>query len=342
MAAWALRTRGFDVEVLERTSIMRETSAASTKLLHGGLRYLEHGSFRLVREALAERSWWLAQAPGLCHPIELLLPIRKPSPRSRWKVQVGLWLYDQLAGKHLIHPFRWIPREEVVSGFPELQPQGLVGAFSFWDAQMDDHALGLWAAARAQEAGVRIREQCPVDAVGTDGFVRIAGATRGFDVVVNVAGPWIDELLRRSGVRSAYQLDLVRGSHLVTSRPCRRGVLAEVPRERRIGFVLPWKGGTLVGTTEVRQDAADGSRCSEQEADYLRKFYGSVMVEPMRDSEIIGSFAGVRPLIRSSRDPSKASREYAIERSGRLINVFGGKWTTARALADRIAEEACR
>jgi glycerol-3-phosphate dehydrogenase len=181
-----------------------------------------------------------------------------------------------------------------------------------------------------------------VDAVGTDGFVRIAGATRGFDVVVNVAGPWIDELLRRSGVRSAYQLDLVRGSHLVTSRPCRRGVLAEVPRERRIGFVLPWKGGTLVGTTEVRQDAADGSRCSEQEADYLRKFYGSVMVEPMRDSEIIGSFAGVRPLIRSSRDPSKASREYAIERSGRLINVFGGKWTTARALADRIAEEACR
>ena len=342
MSAWALRGRGCEVEVFEAGEVMGATSSASTKLLHGGLRYLEHGSFRLVREALAERGWWLSQAPHLCHAIELLLPVRAPGGRARWKLRAGLWLYDRLAGRNALRPHRWLDRDAALDAMPQLRPEGLLGAFSFWDGQMDDLELGRWAADRAREAGVRIHERSPVDTVAADGTVQGQVGSARYDLIVNVAGPWAAELLVRSGIRSNYRLDLVRGSHLVTNRPCKHGVLAEVPGDRRIGFVLPWKGGTLVGTTEVRQDGPSGAACSPDERGYIRRFHDSVLRSPLRDDEITGSFAGVRPLIRSADDPSRATREYAIERVGRLVTVFGGKWTTARALGERVAQEVER
>ena len=319
---------------------MRETSSASTKLLHGGLRYLENGEFRLVREALSERAWWLAQAPQLCRPIEIFLPIRAGSGRPRWKFGLGLWLYDLLAGRQGIKPHRWLNRDAALAALPGIRAEGLVGAYAFWDGQMDDLALGCWAAEQALSAGVRLRERCEVQAVGTEGSVRTEAGSESFDLVINVAGPWAGRLLERSGIPTDYRLDLVRGSHLITSRPCSAGILAEVTGERRIGFILPWKGKTLVGTTEVRQAGPDGAACSDEERRYMRAFHDSVIAAPIRDEEIVDSFAGVRPLIRSAADPSRATREYAIERRGKLVTVFGGKWTTARALGERVAREA--
>lgn len=342
MTAWSLRRRGCSVDLLDRSEAMRETSSASTKLLHGGLRYLEHGEFRLVREALAERAWWLAQAPQLCRPIEIILPVRSGRGRSKWKIGIGLRLYDLLAGRRGIAPHRWLDRNETLAAMPNLRQDGLVGSFAFWDGQMDDLELGRWAAQRAIDAGVRLRERCDVQALGTDGTVRTAAGEETFDLVVNAAGPWAAELLARSGVPTSYRLDLVRGSHLVTSRPCTHGVLAEVEGERRIGFLLPWKGGTLVGTTEVRQAGADGARCSDEERRYISAFHDSVLDSPLKDEEIVGTYAGVRPLISSAADPSRATREYAIERRGNLVTVFGGKWTTARALGERVAKEVGR
>jgi glycerol-3-phosphate dehydrogenase len=342
MTAWSLRKRGCEVVVFERGEAMRETSSASTKLLHGGLRYLENGEFRLVREALSERAWWLAQAPHLCRPIEIILPVRTGIGRPRWKIGLGLRIYDLLAGHQGILPHRWMDREATLAAIPGLRKEGLRGAFSFWDGQMDDLALGCWAAQQARSAGVLLRERCEVQAVAADGSVRTPAGTETFDLVVNVAGPWAGELLARSGIPSSYRLDLVRGSHLVTSRPCERGILSEVAGERRIGCVLPWKGGTLVGTTEVRQADPNGARCSEEEERYIRAFHDSVLEDPLRDDELLGSFAGIRPLISGSADPGRATREYAIERRGSLVTVFGGKWTTARALGERVAREADR
>ena len=339
MAAWSLRKQGCEVVVLERGEVMSETSSASTKLLHGGLRYLEHGSFRLVREALAERAWWLAQAPHLCHPIELLLPIKASTGRPKWMVGTGLWLYELLAGRNRIRPHRWLSRDETLKSCGDLRADDLLGSFAFWDGQMDDLALGRWAADRAREAGVRIAEHCVVDSIGLSGDVRTSHGTERYDLVVNVAGPWASELLDRSGIQSAYRLDLVRGSHLVTTRPCAHGILAQVPGEHRIGFVLPWKGGTLIGTTEVRQQEPSRAIISQEERDYIRAFHNSVMASALHDDEISGTFAGLRPLIRSAADPSRASREYAIERQGNVVTIFGGKWTTARALGERIARQ---
>lgn len=316
---------------------MSETSSASTKLLHGGLRYLEHGAFRLVREALAERAWWLRQAPHLCHPIELLLPVRSGIGRARWKVKAGLWLYEQLAGANKIRPHRWLSRDAALASMPDLCSDGLTGAFAFWDGQMDDLELGRWAANRALEAGAKIVEGCAVESVSTDGRIRTASGDSKYDLVFNVTGPWASKLLEQSGVPSRYHLDLVRGSHILTRRPCAQGVLAEIAGERRIGFVLPWKGGTLVGTTEVRQSSPDRAQCSMAEQEYIRAFHDSVLATPLREEEVAGTLSGVRPLIRSAKDPTRATREYAIERIGNLISVFGGKWTTARALGERVA-----
>lgn len=337
MTAWALRMRGWEVEVIERRAVMAGTSSASTKLLHGGIRYLERGDFRLVREALRERAWWISRAPHLCHPMKLVLPVRTTNRRSKWKLRLGLGLYDWLAGRHSLGNHRWIPREQVLEEAPDLRSEGLVGGFGFWDGQMDDQALGCWAADQAREAGVRIRENCEVHRICQSGEVLTETGRERHDVIINAAGPWARELLERSGIASRYHLDLVRGSHLVVARHCARGIIAEVPGETRVGFVLPWKSKTLVGTTEVRQASPDSPCCSKEEAVYLRGFFDSVMAKSLADSEVESTFSGVRPLIRGDADPTRASREYALEQRGRVLSIFGGKWTTARALGEHVA-----
>ncbi len=338
MCASALRARGHEVVVFERSTLMSQTSSASTKLLHGGLRYLEHGSFGLVREALAERAWWLRSAPDLCHPIRLLLPVWAGSGRSTLTLRAGLWLYDRLAGGARIEPHRWLNRDEALRSAPGLRAEGLRGAFAFWDGQMDDLALGLWAAQRAKGLGVEFREHVEVERLGRDGVLCTSAGTERFDRIVNVAGPWAGDLLRRSDIGSRNRLDLVRGSHLVVSRPCPSAVLAQVDGGRRIAFILPWKGSTLIGTTEVRQALGEPIACSAEEREYLMRFHDRVMESPLSAGEITSTFAGVRPLVRSSDDPGRATREYEIERSGAVLTVFGGKWTTARSLGQKVAE----
>jgi glycerol-3-phosphate dehydrogenase len=337
MAASSLRATGNDVVLFERHRLMGATSSASTKLLHGGLRYLEHGSFRLVREALRERAWWLREAPHLCRPISLLLPVRRTGGRSRLLLGVGLGMYGWLAGRAGIGRHRWLPVDEAMKHCPGLRGEEFRGAFEFWDVQMDDHALGMWAAQRARSLGVDMRESSSVTHLRLDGGCLVDGKSHRFDLLVNCAGPWAQQLLESSGIAPRYHLDLVRGSHLVVDRPCAAGILAEVSDSRRIAFVLPWKGRTLVGTTEVRQSLDDPISCTPDEYRYLRRFHDGLMREPLSDSEIVESFAGVRPLIRSAADPSRATREYELEVQGRILTVYGGKWTTARALGERVA-----
>jgi glycerol-3-phosphate dehydrogenase len=336
MSAWILARAGHHVTLFERDELMGGTSSRSTKLLHGGLRYLEHGHLGLVREALRERRWWIEQAPHLAHRIQLLVPIYRRSRRRSFKVRLGLTLYDWLAGTESLGRHQWHNYQEVLRLCPQLRLDGLVGGFTFVDGQMDDRALGLWAANEAQKAGVTILTHSPVERVETDGQLGTAGKSYKFDGVVNVAGPWAKQLLDRSGIATSYDLDLVRGSHLLLDVTIDCGCLVEVPGEKRICFVLPYQGKTLVGTTEVRQGLEQPAKCSAQEQDYLLNVYNTQFRPKVDERNIASNFAGVRPLIRSHRNPSRTSREYVIERRGSLINVFGGKWTTARALANKV------
>jgi glycerol-3-phosphate dehydrogenase len=337
MSAWEMAKAGHQVTLFERELVMGATSSASTKLLHGGLRYLEHGSFLLVREALRERSWWFSQAPHLCHPLRILLPHYQGQGRPRWMLGIGLWLYRFLAGGANIAPHQWLSREQALEASPDLKPDGLLGAYAFWDGQMDDHKLGLWAADQARAAGVTIQEHTPVRTISTGGDLETDTGRQHFDAIVNVAGPWARKLLDDSGIPAKHLLDLVRGSHLLVDRVCPAAVLAEVRDSKRIAFILPYLGKTLVGTTEERQGLDEPIACSSGEREYLVRFHDSVMNTPLAPGEISSTFAGVRPLLRSADDPGKASREYAIERQGRVVTVFGGKWTTARSLGQKVA-----
>lgn len=337
MSAWMLARDGNRVDLFERRSLMGETSSASTKLLHGGLRYLEHGSFRLVREALRERAWWISQAPQIAGRLRVILPIWKWSRRPRWIIDIGMRLYSHLAGSASLGPHSWMSSAQLLKIAPHLRNEGLMGGFSFWDGKMDDRALGLWAASRAHAAGVSIQSGRQVDRIKLDGSLIMNGLTQRYDHVVNCAGPWARSLLDRSGIRSRHDLDLVRGSHLVFDRKIEVGVLAEVPDSQRIAFLLPWKSGSLLGTTEVRQKIDEPIICSEKERADLIAFHDSICRVPLHLNEIRSTFAGLRPLVRSADDPSRATREYVLERQGAILTVFGGKWTTARRLGLQVA-----
>ncbi len=333
--AWQLARQGHRVQIYERDTLMKATSSASSKLLHGGLRYLENREFRLVREALRERDAWIRRAPHLAKPLRLVMPIYQQSRRPSWMIALGLFLYDHLAGKTFLPTARRLSAQELLSRDSNLKCEGIQGGYEFSDGQMDDHALGLWVAEQAKQAGVNIAEHTQVNTLTQDGqVITTNGETHRHDRLVNVAGPWAHRLLQRSGIESPYQLDLVRGSHLLLEQPCKQAYLLEAPDDRRIFFVLPWQGGTLLGTTEVRQTLNDPIECSLEEESYLLNAWAGYFrgMQP----KVTGAFAGLRPLLLTAQDPTKTTREYAIHRTKKLITVFGGKWTTAFALANKV------
>ncbi len=337
---WELAARGHQAVLYERGELMGATSSASSKLLHGGLRYLAQGHVGLVRESLRERGWWLEAAPALTSRLEILLPVYRGGSQPRWRLRLGLLLYDLLAGRQRLGWHRWVPRARLLERAPNMAAAGLRGAFAYYDGRMDDHALGLWAAEQARQAGARLYTHSPVTQVSENGGVRVGDQWHPHDRVINVAGPWAAELLRASGLEPAHTLSAVRGSHLVIARTPPGAFLLDNPDDGRVVFVLPWQGHTLLGTTEVRQPLTEPPRCSDAERDYLLGVYNRYFTDTLNAADVLDSFAGIRPLVGDGSDPGSISREYVVERRDRLISVYGGKWTTARALARKVADTA--
>jgi len=333
----ALAGDGHRVTLFERGRLMDETSSNSTKLLHGGLRYLETGQLRLVHEALIERAWWLENCPEFAHPLRIALPVYTGISRPAWMIAAGLVLYRLLAGSRQIGGWQWQGAAEFSRQNPGLRGEGLRGGFYFYDGQMNDRALGLWMADKARAQGVKILENHEVELIDTDARLVAAGVEHRFDAVVNVSGPWAALLAQRSGLEPAYRIDWVRGSHLLFAGHNPQAMLLQVPQEDRIFFVLPYEGRTMVGTTEVPQSSAEPIEISDAEIDYLLQAYNRYFRERKTRADIIGTFSGVRPLLHFAGGPTRASREYAIARQSRLITVFGGKWTTARALGRKVS-----
>ncbi len=341
MSAWALIAAKHQVTVFERGEPMDGTSSRSSKLLHGGLRYLEYGHFGLVREGLRERAWWLKAAPHLAHPVEIVIPVYPGSPRSRLALKLGLIAYDLFAGGDRLGWHEWLTVAELRGRAPELRAEGLIGGFRYFDGQMDDRALGLWALNEATEKGAALRTHARVERIDRSGEIFVEGRPERFDFVVNVAGPWAQRLLEDSAIRSAHKLDLARGSHLVVDRRIAFGYLLQSPDDGRVCFALPYQGLTLVGTTEVRQTLDEPIECSEHERDYLLRVFNAFFHPALSAAEVLSTFSGVRPLVASrGSGVSATSREYALERTGRVLTVFGGKWTTARALGRMVARVA--
>jgi glycerol-3-phosphate dehydrogenase len=340
--AWELSRRGYEVVLYEKARCGEQTSWKTTKMIHGGLRYLENLHIGVVRESLRDRAWLLEAIPELVQPIEIILPLYSDSPRSRLTVKTGLLLYDALAGRKNIRKHRWWAREEVARAVP-LVEEGLRGGYSYWDAQVDDRELVRSVVAAAKREGAIIRELTRVNGLRPDGRQWVVKSSAGdetrYDMVVNAAGPWMNDLLAENRIRARYVLSLVRGSHLIlTRRVAGKGVLLQSTDDRRVFFVLPWKETTLVGTTEVvHRQSLEDVQPSDQEIDYLLVRYNRYFREKISRRDVASTFAGVRPLVGRASNPGAISRDYRIARRGNLINIFGGKMTTFMSMAQKVA-----
>jgi glycerol-3-phosphate dehydrogenase len=337
--AWELARRGYDVTLFEKGRCGAQTSSATTKMIHGGIRYLERFHFGLVRESLRDRAWLLEHLPSLVKLIEILLPVYDDSPRSRFTIRVGLTLYDALAGRDNIARHRALSADELIERLP-LTRAGLRGGFVYFDAQVDDFALARLVVDSAISEGATVREETRVVSLRRNGTQWIVGSSSGddrFDFVVNAAGPWMNALLAENRIRSRYRLSLVRGSHLVLKHHvAEAGMLLQSLSDRRVFFVLPWKGTTLVGTTEVMHNGSlENVSATDAEIEYLIARFNRYVRDPIGRDDIASTFAGVRPLVGRSTNPSALARDYRLERRGNLLNVFGGKMTTFRSLAKK-------
>jgi glycerol-3-phosphate dehydrogenase len=340
--AWELVRRGYDVTLYDRGKVGGETSSATSKLIHGGLRYLETFDFALVRESLRERSFLLEHLPELVRPIEIVIPVYEGLSRPAWQLAAGLGLYDALAFGSRLPRHRTYSRAEASSS-GILKQTGLHGAFGYFDAQVDDAALVKMVIASARRDGLEVVEDTLVERLENlgDGW-RLhlqAGRIAEADLVVLALGPWMSRFLADNGLRTRYTLSLVRGSHLVIDREIAdHGFLLQSPDDGRIFFALPWKGGTLVGTTEVEQDSLERIKPADEEIDYLIERFNLYFERSLDRSEIVDSFAGVRALVGRKNELRSISRDYKLEASGRMLRVFGGKMTTFLSLARKAAD----
>jgi glycerol-3-phosphate dehydrogenase len=346
--------RGLSVVLAEKDDLASGTSSRSSKLIHGGLRYLETGQFGLVKEALEERAILLDTAPHYVMPLPFLLPFYKGASRPGWVVRMGLSLYDTLATTSVVPRHRGLKPEEALELEPDLPREGLQGAALFFDAQMDDARLVVANAMAAAGAGATVRTRTAVTALSRigEGARPVWRAQVGGDgetiearAVVNGAGPWVDSVRALAGTAGAPALRLTRGTHVVVPAITReRALLLFARRDKRVIFVLPWGPWSLVGTTDT-DDPEPPDMVSPRLED-VRYLWDEIAARwpehpAARDAagQTVRVFAGLRPLVRARSDrPWDNPREARLLAERGLFSLVGGKYTTARRLAERAVD----
>ncbi|MEO7743621.1 MAG: glycerol-3-phosphate dehydrogenase [Usitatibacter sp.] len=343
--------RGLAVTLVEQGDLAGATSSWSSKLIHGGLRYLEQYEFGLVREALQEREVLLRLAPHIIRPLLFVLP-HDASMRPVWMIRTGLWLYDHLGGKITL------PGSKAVS-FPHMEySAGLKGdfrsGFVYSDCRVDDSRLTIVNAVSAREKGASIHTRTRFESARRVGgmweaVVRTAAGeprTLRARALVNAAGPWVAQVLGniagddvKGGVR------LVKGSHIIVPKVHSQGhaYILQNP-DKRVVFVIPYEGRfSLIGTTDVSvPDVEAAARITGEETDYLLAAANRFLARPLARADVVSSYAGVRPLYDDgSANPAEVTRDYVLKvdhekHAAPLLTIFGGKITTYR----RLAEEA--
>jgi len=349
--------RRLSVTLVEQADLASATSGWSSKLIHGGLRYLEQYEFRLVREALQEREVLLKLAPHIIRPLNFVLP-HDPSMRPRWMIKAGLWLYDHLGGPITLPGSKALdfPHMEFSAG---LKPDIRTG-YLYSDCRVDDARLTVLNAMSARGKGAtvltrtRFESARRVDGVW-EAVVKPVGAeprtirARG---IVNTAGPWVADVLDRiEGDSITAKVRLVKGSHIVVPKVHSQGhaFILQNP-DKRVVFVIPYETNySLIGTTDVPVSSiAEAEKISDAEVDYLIAAANRFLAKPVSREQIVWSYAGVRPLYDDgTANPSQITRDYVLkldEEGGKapLLTLFGGKITTYRPLAEEAMEKLRR
>ncbi|MBT1154996.1 glycerol-3-phosphate dehydrogenase [Aminobacter anthyllidis] len=346
--------RGYSVYLAEMNDLASGTSSYSTKLIHGGLRYLEHYEFRLVREALMEREVLWKNAPHIIWPMRFVLPYAK-GLRPAWLIRLGLFLYDHIGGRKLLPPTRTLDMRSDAAGKP-LKPM-FSRAFEYSDGWVNDARLVVLNARDAADRGAVIRTRAKVTSARRDNGhwnIRVEDLRSGqieevkARLVVNAAGPWIDHVLTETvGQNNVHNVRLVQGSHIVVAKKF------DDPRayffqnkDGRIIFAIPYEEDfTLIGTTDQDYEGdPHTARISQAEITYLCDAASEYFAEPVRPDDIVWTYSGVRPLYDDGASKAQeATRDYVLKADGGegrapIVNIFGGKITTYRRLAESMLD----
>ncbi len=348
--------RGYSVALAEMNDFASGTSSGATKLIHGGLRYLEHYEFRLVRESLMEREILWAMAPHIIWPMRFVLPYHKGGIRPAWLIRLGLFLYDHLGGRKLLPATKVIDMRRDPAGKP--LKSLFTKAFEYSDGWVDDARMVVLNARDAADKGALIMPRTKVVAARRENGVwaietldTVTGEARHFQarMLVNAAGPWVDHVIRAAfGQNEARHVRLVQGSHIVVKKKFNdpRAYFFQNP-DNRIIFAIPYEQDfTLIGTTD-RDYKADPKdvKISEEETAYLCKCASEYFNEPVRPEDIVWTYSAVRPLFDDGASKAQeATRDYVLKLEGEggqapLLNVFGGKLTTYRRLSEHALEK---
>ena len=350
-------SRGLSVALIEKRDFAAGTSSRSSKLIHGGLRYLERFDLGLVREALHERAL-LAQrlAPHLVHPTPFLLPLEH-GLRDHVYFGAGLTLYDALAGLHPhVRRHRHLSHAACLREVPSLRPDAITGGISYYDAQVDDARFAVTLAGTASAQGA-----CCVPAVEVTDFLHDGAAVAGVRArdheaalesavraraTINATGVWTTEMERLAGVRTPLPVRPSKGVHIVVPRDRIDSRLALIlPTEKSVLFVLPWGSHWIIGTTDTPWEfGLDHPAASRADIDYLLQHANAVLRQPLTREDIIAVYVGLRPLVAEGGDDTAAvSREHVVRRGKPgLVSIAGGKYTTYRIMARDAVDVAAR
>lgn len=349
-------TRGYDVLLLEQSDFGKGTSSRSTKLVHGGVRYLEQGNISLVMEALRERGLLLKNAPHLVRDLGFVVP-----NYDWWEAPfygIGLKVYNLLAGKYGFGSSRVLSKEETLERLPTIRTEGLRGGVIYYDGQFDDSRLLINMVTTAYEKGATLLNYARVDAVTKDaeGYVDGVVATDALtgeelrakaNVVVNATGAFTDDLRRQADSAIKPMIAPSQGIHLVFDRsflPGASAIMVPHTSDGRVMFAIPWHNHTLIGTTDTPIPHASLEPVAmEKEIDFILSTASLYLAKKPSRADVLSVFAGIRPLVKSqeSASTSALSRDHTIhiDKSG-LLTITGGKWTTYRHMAEDCVNQA--
>jgi glycerol-3-phosphate dehydrogenase len=350
--------RGLSVLLVDKGDIGGGTSSWSTRLIHGGLRYLEHGELGLVRESLREREALLKVAPHLVRPLPLLIPVYKQARRGLWTIRAGMIAYDALSFQKSLPSHRMLSPAQTLREVPALEPGGLLGAAVYFDAQVEfaerlvlenvlsavEHGATVTTYARVDNLMMTNRKVCGIEFTNErGGETRFARGT----IVINAAGPWVDQVLKSDSGNSARLIGGTKGSHIVVAPFAGApdtAIYVEAETDGRPFFIIPWDNKYLIGTTDIRYDGdLDQVGIESDEIDYLLHETNRVMPSAkLTGEQILFTFSGVRPLpFTTDADEERITRRHFIRPHTELENMFsivGGKLTTYRSLAEQAVD----
>ena len=331
ISAYFLSQEGYKVDLYEKKTLLSETSSKTTKLIHGGIRYLENLQFHEVKNGINDRKWWLENFPNETKLQEIIILSKKKLSSEILKFFFGIKVYEMFAGRSNIKTGRLYKHDDLLSlGIKN----NIAAGISFYDGLMQE-SVGQEIIKRCKSNGVNFFENNEIKSIKPEGRIE----EKEYKKIIIATGPWVSSFLEQNKIDTNKTIDYIKGSHLIINRKIKKGLMFKDQKKHRYIFALPYQGNLLLGTTEQRVSSPEDNHVLDSEVNYLLESINAYIDRPINKDEIIKSYSGIRPLIKSkAQDFHSSSRDFYIQRDHNLLTLFGGKWTTAPSIARNIVK----